>query len=164
MANLLLEIMKDPFFCIGKSMYAGLSAQVLDNVVNRVVLDIESPEAEQQFLVFKAKTDETEGSPMVKDYVGDADRIVEWEDLEDEDRIVSIVRLNGVMTRGGGACSYGSMDIRNRRGGKRLQHCSNSGLVEKRGGTPFAFPLPAKEQRIKYTPKQVFQRVCSGAS
>ena len=114
MANLLLEIMKDPFFCIGKSMYAGLSAQVLDNVVNRVALDIESPEAEQQFLVFKAKTTESEGSPMVKDYVGDADRIVEWEDLEDEDRIVSIVRLNGVMTRGGGACSYGSMDIRNK--------------------------------------------------
>lgn len=47
-----------------------------------------------------------------KIYVGDAERIQWRNDLDEEDRIINVIPMNGPVTRGGGACSYGSKDIR----------------------------------------------------
>lgn len=47
-----------------------------------------------------------------KVYVGDADYVQWRNDLDEEDRIINVVSLNGPVTRGGGACSYGSKEIR----------------------------------------------------
>lgn len=46
-------------------------------------------------------------------YVGTA-RYIEWyEDLRDDDQIINVISINGPITRNGGACSYGSKEIRN---------------------------------------------------
>lgn len=46
-------------------------------------------------------------------YVGTA-RYIEWyEDLRDDDQIINVMSINGAITRNGGACSYGSKEIRN---------------------------------------------------
>ena len=45
-------------------------------------------------------------------YVGTA-RYIEWyEDLRDDDQIINVMSINGPITRNGGACSYGSKEIR----------------------------------------------------
>ena len=46
-------------------------------------------------------------------YVGTA-RYIEWyEDLREDDQIINVMGINGPITRNGGACSYGSKEIRN---------------------------------------------------
>lgn len=47
-----------------------------------------------------------------KVYVGDAEYIQWRNELDEEDRIFNVVHLCGPVTRGGGACSYGSKEIR----------------------------------------------------
>lgn len=45
-------------------------------------------------------------------YVGTA-RYIEWyEELRDEDQIINVISINGPITRNGGACSYGSKEVR----------------------------------------------------
>ena len=45
-------------------------------------------------------------------YVGTARYIERWEELRDEDQIINVISINGPITRNGGACSYGSKEIR----------------------------------------------------
>ena len=47
-----------------------------------------------------------------KVYVGNAERIQWWHDLDEDDRIINVIHVDGPVTRGGGACSYGSKEIR----------------------------------------------------
>lgn len=47
-----------------------------------------------------------------KVYVGNAERIQYWHDLDEEDRIINVIPVDGPITRNGGACSYGSKEIR----------------------------------------------------
>lgn len=47
-----------------------------------------------------------------KVYVGDADYVSWRNELDEEDRIINVVSISGPITRGGGACSYGSKEIR----------------------------------------------------
>ena len=46
-----------------------------------------------------------------KVYVGDADYVSWRNELDEEDRIINVISINGPITRGGGACSYGSKEI-----------------------------------------------------
>lgn len=46
-------------------------------------------------------------------YVGTARYIECCEDLRDDDQIINVMSINGPITRNGGACSYGSKEIRN---------------------------------------------------
>lgn len=45
-------------------------------------------------------------------YVGTARYIKWYEELRDDDQIINVVSVNGPITRNGGACSYGSKEIR----------------------------------------------------
>lgn len=45
-------------------------------------------------------------------YVGTARYIERWEELRDEDQVINVISINGPITRNGGACSYGSKEIR----------------------------------------------------
>lgn len=45
-------------------------------------------------------------------YVGDPEYIQWRNDLTDDDRIINVVSVSGPVTRNGGACSYGSKEIR----------------------------------------------------
>lgn len=47
-----------------------------------------------------------------KVYVGDAEYVAWRNELDEEDRIINVVSISGPITRGGGACSYGSKEIR----------------------------------------------------
>lgn len=47
-------------------------------------------------------------------YVGDAVRLNSWGDLEEGDIVVNVVYIDGPIIRNGDACSYGSIDMRNR--------------------------------------------------
>jgi len=94
---------------------------VFDTLRNRILTNIDLhrtetiiKETEQQaFIRFSASGEQVGPPANTVVFMGDAQRIKYWEDLEDDDQIINIVRLTGPMTRGGGDCSYGSKDHRN---------------------------------------------------
>lgn len=47
-----------------------------------------------------------------KIYLGNAGRIASWEELDDTDVVINVVRLSGPMMRYGGGCAYGSVELR----------------------------------------------------
>lgn len=47
-----------------------------------------------------------------KIYLGHAGRIAAWEELDDTDVVINVIRLSGPMMRYGGGCAYGSVEIR----------------------------------------------------
>lgn len=44
--------------------------------------------------------------------VGDARSLAWWDELEDDDQVINLLHIEGPVTRNGGACSYGSKDVR----------------------------------------------------
>lgn len=44
--------------------------------------------------------------------VGNARELVWWDELEEDDQVINLLHVEGPITRNGGACSYGSKDIR----------------------------------------------------
>lgn len=47
-----------------------------------------------------------------KIYMGNAGSIARWEDLDDTDVVVNVIRFSGPIMRNGGACAYGSKELR----------------------------------------------------
>ena len=76
------------------------------NIVGHLPFVMERESDERPFMLSSRE------SFREKVYVGDADYIQWRNDLDEEDRIVNVMSLNGPVTRGGGACSYGSKEIR----------------------------------------------------
>ena len=84
-----------------------------------------------------------------KVYVGDAEYIQWWHDLDDDDRIINVIHVDGPVTRGGGACSYGSKDIRD-----MLADCSTKPNVM---GHIFSIDSPGGSASSKYDFEQGIQ-------
>ena len=91
-------------------VFAGFRNLILANIDGRTDSQYKGTKDVGGFIRHTTAEDGT--VKMVRDVVGDA----EWLDycgrLKAEDRVVNLIRLNGPMTRGGAACSYGSMEIR----------------------------------------------------
>lgn len=105
----LLEILGDRRICMHGPTFVGLRNRILANLDSGYREHADRVTELQAFVKFSA------GTPVsVTDFMGDAQRIKYWEDLNDNDTIVNVVRLTGAMTRGGGDCSYGSIDLRDR--------------------------------------------------
>lgn len=79
---------------------------VFDNIAaNRQFVKGEERSDRPFFL--SAKTDFAE-----KTYVGNYRSLTYWNDLDPEDRIISVVKVEGPILRNGGLCSYGSKEHR----------------------------------------------------
>ena len=76
------------------------------NIVGHIPFVMERESDERSFMLSSREAFQE------KVYVGDADYVQWRNDLDEEDRIINVVSLNGPVTRGGGACSYGSKEIR----------------------------------------------------
>lgn len=76
------------------------------NIVGHIPFVMERESDERSFMLSSREAFQE------KVYVGDADYIQWRNELDEEDRIINVVSLNGPVTRGGGACSYGSKEIR----------------------------------------------------
>lgn len=114
MRSTLLEILSERDYCLAPSVFEGLRSQTLSNIDLRLMMQGEHETALQGHLSFKDGLMTSAPFSCASTFVGDAERIKNWKDLEPDDQIVNIVRLTGVMTRGGGECSYGSLELRDR--------------------------------------------------
>lgn len=47
-----------------------------------------------------------------KIYLGNASSVARWEDLDETDVVINVIRFSGPIMRNGGACAYGSMEMR----------------------------------------------------
>lgn len=111
MIGTLLEITRDCKVCMRPDVYSTLRNRILTNIDLRIA-DGTLKETEQQALVhFRAGAQVGPPANTVV-FMGNAQYIKYYEDVEDDDQIINIVRLTGPMTRGGGSCSYGSKDHR----------------------------------------------------
>lgn len=104
------EVMSGGKICMHAPVFAGFRNLILANIDGRTDSQYKGTKDIGGFI--RQTTAEDGTVKMVRDLVGDA----EWMDycgrLKAEDRVVNLVRLSGPMTRGGAACSYGSMEIR----------------------------------------------------
>lgn len=104
------EVMSGGKICMHAPVFAGFRNLILANIDGRTDSQYKGTKDVGGFI--RQTTAEDGTVKMVRDVVGDA----EWLDycgrLKAEDRVVNLIRLNGPMTRGGAACSYGSMEIR----------------------------------------------------
>lgn len=105
----LLEILGERRICMHTPTFIGLRNRILANIESGYREQIDRVTDLQALVKFSA------GVPaVVTDFVGDARIIGYYNDLRETDTIVNVVRLTGAMTRGGGDCSYGSIELRDK--------------------------------------------------
>ena len=108
--GLISELRSNPHICMLPSSMAAYRQMFLANIDARIVSEFHGQK--KSSFVIKASVDE-QGNPfMTRDYVGNGETIKYYRGLSPEDRLINVVRLCGPMTRGGEACSYGSMELR----------------------------------------------------
>lgn len=111
MLSTLMEIHGDGRVCMQPAAFVGIRNRLLANIDLRRSETILKETEMQAFVRFTGgKLVSAPGN--VTTFMGNAQRIKYWEDLSDEDEIINVVRLTGAMTRGGGDCSYGSLELR----------------------------------------------------
>lgn len=86
-----------------------------------------------------------------KVHVGDAEYVAWRGELDEEDRIINVISVNGPITRGGGACSYGSKDIRD----MLMDLSANSQVM----GHIFSIDSPGGSANSKYDFEQAIAQV-----
>lgn len=100
------EIMNTRFWDFFPESLHNYRKLVFDNIAaNRPFVKDEERSDRPFFL--NAKTDFAE-----KTYVGNYRNITNWNDLDPEDRIISVVNVEGPILRNGDLCSYGSKEHR----------------------------------------------------
>lgn len=111
MLSTLLEIHGDGRVCMQPAAFVGIRNRILANIDLRRSETVLKETEMQAFVRFTGG--ELVSAPgNTTTFMGNAQRIKYWEDLSDEDEIINVVRLTGAMTRNGGDCSYGSLEIR----------------------------------------------------
>lgn len=118
MDSLLLEILNARHFAIRESVFGGFRANVLNYLNTRESVHVERERCLHSVARFAGGKLVTKPSKLTAFCAYNDD----WDDEEENpeggapvaegSKKVNIVRLTGVMTRGGGACSYGSLEIR----------------------------------------------------
>ena len=100
------EILSTRFWDIHPAAHQAYRQQIEQNMLGHVPFVMEADNFQMPFML-SAKSGFTE-----KVYVGNAERIGRWYDLDETDQIVNVIPVDGPITRNGGACSYGSREIR----------------------------------------------------
>lgn len=104
------EVMSGGKICMHAPVFAGFRNLILANIDGRTDSQYKGTKDVGGFI--RQTTAEDGTVKMVRDVVGDAELLDYYGRLKAEDRVVNLIRLNGPMTRGGAACSYGTMEIR----------------------------------------------------
>ena len=118
MDSLLLEILNARHFAIRESVFGGFRANVLNYLNTRESVHVERERCLHSVARFAGGRLVTKPSRLTEfraysDGWDDEEENLEGgAPVEESTKKVNIVRLTGVMTRGGGACSYGSLEIR----------------------------------------------------
>lgn len=104
--NGLHEILSTRLWDILPAAHQAYRLTVEKNMTARIPFVMEPEDFKRPYML-SARTGFQE-----KVYVGNAERIQRWHDLDEEDRIINVIPVDGPITRCGGACSYGSKEIR----------------------------------------------------
>lgn len=117
MNSLLLEILNERHYAVSKSVFGGFRSNVMGFLSDRTSLRVEREKGMRSVAAVSAEGKLLTPASHLTDFrVMDDDG---WDDMEAERkdstvRYVNILALTGPMTRGGGACSYGSIDMRDK--------------------------------------------------
>ena len=110
--SVLSEVLHDGRICMEPIAYQNLRRLIFSNIEMRVKAeDIEKKHAEQQVLS-KGREGMCSSYIFPSDAYRPADRREFYGSLAADDDVVNVITIAGPMTRGGGACSYGSIDHR----------------------------------------------------
>lgn len=113
MYSTLIEIFGERHYCMLPSVFQSMSSQIRTNIKMHIPVSVEKDDRLQTLIPFHA------GQISINDFsaevfMGDADCMKRWGELEDDDQVINVVRLVGAMTRNGGDCSYGSIQLRDK--------------------------------------------------
>ena len=106
----LTEIFSRPILNINPTFVHGIRTTFQTNVANRVPLPAELKSKRSGFFLPVSKAQDF----LEKIYAtSNPESMVRWGDIDPtEDAFINIVNVLGPITRGGGACSYGSKEMR----------------------------------------------------
>lgn len=100
------EILSTRLWDIHPAAHQAYRQQIEQNMLGHIPFVMEADNFQMPFML------SSKSGFMEKVYVGNAERIKYWYDLDEEDQIVNVIPVDGPITRNGGACSYGSREIR----------------------------------------------------
>lgn len=110
--GIISEVMSDGRICMLPSAFNPIRNLVLANIDGHTTTPLN---IEKMAGTYQIKMSVENGAvKMVKDYVGDGERIAYYGALQPEDRLINMVCLCGPMTRNGEACSYGTKALRDK--------------------------------------------------
>lgn len=112
MKGTLIELLREKHFLLQPDFFVAARNRILSDPSGVSLETQEKKEAVQGFYRFCSGS-VVDSFATGKIWMGDALRIDHYEEnLGDDDCIVNVVRLTSAMTRGGGECSYGSIQLR----------------------------------------------------
>lgn len=120
-ATILSEVVHDGRICMEPQSFHAIRGLMFSNIEMKLeVEDSEKEHAEQMVLSAKAEAG-SQGEPAAtgnrylfpSDAYSPSSRHEFYGSLAPEDKVINVVTIAGPMTRGGRACSYGSIDQRN---------------------------------------------------
>lgn len=107
----LLELIREKHFALEPGYFIAARNRILADPSGR---SFEAPAKDKMvkgmFVFHGGSVTDTFSSGKV--WMGNADYISRYRELDDDDCIVNVVRITSAITRGGGECSYGSIEIR----------------------------------------------------
>ena len=115
MQSTLLEILGTRHFCLLPSAFSGMRSNVFAFLQSRVTATVETEKRLQAVARFVAGQLATDAARLTnfRVYDDEWDEDGDNQDIPKEDvKYINILRLTGPMTRGGGECSYGSLEMR----------------------------------------------------
>lgn len=139
------EILATRLWDIHPMAYRGYRQRMEANLVGHIPFVMEREVDEGPYMLSSREAFQE------KVYVGDADYVSWRNELDEEDRIINVVSVSGPITRGGGACSYGSKEIRD-----MLMELSGNTQVM---GHIFSIDSPGGSAASKYDFEQAIEAV-----
>lgn len=116
-SSVISEIAHDGKICMEPGAYHNLKSLMFSNIELGAKVVVEEKEHAEKVVIGEVATESHE--QMVQQIIFPSDaysanaRAQFYGMLGEEDEVVNVVTIAGPMTRGGGACSYGSLDHRN---------------------------------------------------
>lgn len=111
MKGTLIELLREKYFLLEPGFFTGARNRILSDPTG-TSFEAQSKDGAIQGIIRFRSGSAVDSFNSGKIWMGDAEYINRYRDLDDDDYIVNVVRLTSAMTRGGGECSYGSLELR----------------------------------------------------
>lgn len=111
MKGTLIELLREKYFLLEPGFFTGARNRVLSDPTGASFAPQTKDGSIQGIIRFRSGS-AVDSFNSGKIWMGNAEYINRYRDLDDDDCIVNVVRLTSAMTRGGGECSYGSLELR----------------------------------------------------